>query len=221
MSIRKHLRKLVLLTVAGTMLVMPGAASADEGSKRVTVTETNVYWLSDVTADLGWSRMYRTDDSDRFQFRSGHLNPRDAVTMWFVSFNNPAGCTDPCGPDDVFIDGDPALGLDADAIASAAVVAGYAGGDVAGPNGKIYIGGTVDEGAVNGTETIVGVEPVLHDARTAEIHLVARSHGPAIKGLVDVQLGSYGGGCDVFHLPGVYPLGLGECSDVQAAVHKP
>jgi hypothetical protein len=166
--------------------------------------------------------MYRFDDRVRFQFRSGSLAPHEAMTLWFIAFNNPSACSDGvCGPDDIFVDGDPSLGFDVDAIAAAEVVAGYAGGDVAGPNGQIYIAGTMVEGAVDGTETIIGVEPMLHDARETEVHLAARTHGPAIKDIVDVQLGSYGGGCDVFHLPGTYPVGLRECADVQAAVHLP
>ncbi|MGF1667759.1 MAG: hypothetical protein ACFCVC_15985 [Acidimicrobiia bacterium] len=87
------------------------------------------------------------------------------------------------------------------AIDRADVVAGYAGGRLTNPAGRVTIVGSLEEGAT-GEGLILGTPPLLKDSRAAEIHLVARTHGPAIPGMVEEQLGSYEGGCTAFLLPG-------------------
>ena len=60
----------------------------------------------------------------------------------------------------------------------------------------------------------------------AEIHMVLRSHGPAVPGIVNEQIGSYVGGCPTTLPYGFPPFSevpdaAGECGDIIAAVHKP
>ena len=55
--------------------------------------------------------------------------------------------------------------------------------------------------------------PGLLDAEKAEVHLVVRSHGPAVDGAFDAQLSTFGGGCD--------PIDVAPCVDVQYAMHLP
>ena len=62
----------------------------------------------------------------------------------------------------------------------------------------------------------------LIDAQEAEIHILLRSHGPAIPGIVNEQIDSYLGGCtDNFDPLSAVPVAVGECGDIIAAVHKP
>ncbi|MGB5361588.1 MAG: hypothetical protein WBN27_16760, partial [Eudoraea sp.] len=57
----------------------------------------------------------------------------------------------------------------------------------------------------------------------AEVHVFLRTHGPAVPGLINEQIGAYRGGCeDLFlYLPfTVYPNAIGEWADIAAAVHS-
>ncbi|MGM0458521.1 MAG: hypothetical protein ACQERO_04185, partial [Bacteroidota bacterium] len=62
----------------------------------------------------------------------------------------------------------------------------------------------------------------LQDADAAEIHAVLRSHGPKVPGLVNEQINSYKGGCEVnFPAFTEIPDEVGECGDIIAAIHAP
>jgi hypothetical protein len=125
----------------------------------------------------------------------------DATTNWFVIFNDPDGCTDPCGEDDVIAgipDGGPAgVGIH------------YAAGHVAGSS-SWHSAGSLREGDTSGM--LFGLP--LIDATAAEVHIVARSHGPMAtippgseRGLA---LNSLDGGCPP-----------NTCGDAQAAIFAP
>ena len=137
--------------------------------------------------------------------------------------NQPANCSPPgCGADDVFIDGDPAQGLNDDGIDAAGVVAGYAAGTVVSADGTMFAVARLDAGTP-GVDVIAGDpdEPMLLDAAGAEIHLVARSHGPAVAGLEAIQTTSYTGGCDTMLHPPATPAIPGECADIAFTIHQP
>ncbi len=124
----------------------------------------------------------------------------DATTVWFIVFNDPDGCIDGCGEDEVldfFFGGDRAM-----------VGALRAAGHVAGGS-NFNASGRLNEG--DDTELLFGTP--LIDAMTAEIHLVVRSHGPAsnLSGAVLAEaLHSVDGGCDI-----------NTCGDSQFAVFTP
>ena len=122
----------------------------------------------------------------------------DATTVWFVVFNDPEGCIEGCGEDDVL-----------DAIFGdnrADVGVHRAAGHVAGES-DFDAGGRLKEGNVD--ELVVG-EPLM-DAMTAEIHLVVRSHGSGLTGSeLASALHSLNGGCIT-----------NTCGDAQAAVFTP
>lgn len=127
----------------------------------------------------------------------------DATTNWFVVFNSPGECTDPCGEDDVIAglppieDGGPA-----------GVSIHYAAGHVAGSS-SWHSAGSLREGDSSGM--LFGLP--LQDAMTAEVHIIARSHGqmttipPGERG---GALNSVDGGC-----------GTNTCGDAQAAIFAP
>ena len=124
----------------------------------------------------------------------------DATTNWFVIFNNPAGCTDPCGEDDVI---DMILGAD-----SAEVGIHYAAGHVAGTS-MWNAAATLKVGDTSG----LFLGSALMDPLTAEVHIVARSHGPMSTippGERGYSINSIDGGC-----------GTNICGDAQAAVFAP
>lgn len=124
----------------------------------------------------------------------------DATTVWFVVFNDPGGCIDGCGEDDVL---DLFLGADRAEVGILRAAGHVAGG--AGFNASARL----NEG--DGDELFAGTP--LQDAMGAEIHLVVRSHGPAatLSGPeLAAALHSIDGGC-----------GTNTCGDSQFAVFLP
>ena len=106
----------------------------------------------------------------------------DAVTMWFIVFNNPDNCTSSnleepgvffCGENDVFNTPDPA---------EVAIL--YGVGHVVGNGGQVHLSASLQEGDNSGAETFGGfyTSDTLQDAEAAEIHLIVRGHGPANHG---------------------------------------
>ncbi len=62
----------------------------------------------------------------------------------------------------------------------------------------------------------------LWDVQKAQIQLLLRSHGPAVPGMVEEQIRSYGGGCTEFLPPfSEIPDAVGECAEVLVSVHLP
>jgi hypothetical protein len=209
-----------VLAVAMAVMLVAIAATPASATRGPTHSESNVVWFADQETSVGSSHLIRTDRGVLGTFRTSGLMPQEALTLWWVVFNNPAGCSAPCGEDDIFLNGDPAQGLNEAGIAAADIVAGYAAGTVANRHGRAMMVAQLRESAPV-REVIFGQAPVLKDSYGAEVHLVARSHGPAVPGLIEEQIGSYAGGCDVFLNPPAIPTEVGECADIQFAIHLP
>lgn len=125
--------------------------------------------------------------------------PGDASTVWWVVFNAPGNCTDPCGEDDVIA----ALGGANDAE----IGIHYAAGHVAQHHWRV--GARLAEWDTGGA--IFGMP--LKDSSAAEVHVVFRSHGPAANlapGEVAAAIHSIDGGC-----------ATNTCGDAQGAVFLP
>ncbi len=125
----------------------------------------------------------------------------DAVTNWFVVFNNPEACIDGCGEDDV-------LGSLFGPSNFAGVGVHFATGHVAGSS-NWRSAASLREGDVSG----LFAGEALADAMKAEIHIVIRTHGPASNltpGSLAAAIGSIDGGCVI-----------NTCGDAQAAVFNP
>jgi hypothetical protein len=152
----------------------------------------------------GTTTLTRTDNGVSMTAHATDLIANYAYTVWWVIFNTPTECAAPgCSVADVFANrGTPSLRL--------------AAGHVVGDSGIGDFGGHLSEGATGGPPcssnpaTLGSCGPGLLDARAAVIHLVVRSHGPAIPELVTEQISSFTGACSV-----------NGCSNVQVAVHLP
>ena len=119
------------------------------------------------------SRLVRTDGGVSASLRTNGLPAGDAVTVWWVIFNNPDSCTSGeggfrCGEGDLF---DPAVDVSVQ----------YAGGHVVG-NGRYAVGAYLSEGDTSGCALAAFnlVCAGLIDSSVADVHLVVRSHGPAL-----------------------------------------
>jgi hypothetical protein len=208
------------VAAAAVAIALPAGTLAAGTRPPAEPNRVDVLAFADPATPIGWSTLQRGDDGVLGTFVSEEFPAGHAVTLWWIVFNEPDDCSAPgCGEDDIFAGGDPATGLDAEAIAAADVVAGFAAGSVATPDGYLAMSAGIDVDEL-GPETIFGEGAVLK-ALDAEIHLVARSHGPAVEGVVDVQTTSYAGGCETLLLPGDTPDDEGECAEIQFAVHQP
>jgi hypothetical protein len=204
------------VTAMAVAASLPASASAD-----YTDSTSPVLAFADPDNTLGESTLRRTADGILVTLQANAVEPGHAITLWWVVFNQPQNCSAPdCGPDDIFVGGDPIAGLDADAIANADAVASYAAGTVASTDGTVSMASRLTVGEP-GVGVIFGDGAVLKDAAAAEVHLVTRSHGPAVTGNVVDQTTSFDGGCDTMLNPPERADAEGECVDLHFSVHQP
>lgn len=157
----------------------------------------------------GQATLVRQPDGASFTYATSGLEPGAAHTIWFVAFNAPENCTtgiagiSSCGTGD--------LGR---AVTEPTAV--WGAGHVVGGSGNANLGGRVAAGDTSGCDPL-GRLPCgggLTNPKGAEIHLVPRTHGPAIPGLVSAQIHSFNRGCET----GEPNVGL--CANLQFAVFE-
>jgi hypothetical protein len=130
--------------------------------------------------------LFRSRDGVEMRIAASHLDGNSAYTVWWVVFNNPAGCLGPCGS--------ASLGVPA-ARASVFYAAGFMTGDDGIGSVTAHMGdGPLPIGLeVTSDGTVAGLD--RGNGFAAEVQLVVRSHGPIIAGMADKQIGSFNGGC--------------------------
>jgi hypothetical protein len=202
MSCKRSLR-LSIVVAAVLMLassLVASAAPADRGTTHVQRIPGGMM------VDGASSTLVRTDNGISMTIHTSGLAPHAVHTVWWVIFNNPENCVGGCGPDD-----------SSRPEVNASVF--YAAGTITGANGKANFAAHVGfgyPGPVDGVNVIDVDGPGLLYPRTADVHLVIRTHGPPIPGIVDGMLHSFEVGC-----PGspVDP-GPNTCMNVQVAIHE-
>jgi hypothetical protein len=192
-----------LITLQALLLAGLISQSGTATAGRAEISQSNVYRFADNSAvNRASSKLVRTDSGVSMTIQTNDLPPA-AFTNWWVVFNNPEFCQFPsavdgiCGGNDFpppFGAGDPAVEVDFI----------FATGNVVGNNGKGGFAAHLQEGDLGGSLLGIG----LLDARKAEIHLVVRSHGDKVPGLVSQQIHTINGGCPP-----------NACVDVQFAIH--
>ena len=163
----------------------------------------------------GISTLHRNKNGITVNFKTNGLTPGYAYTLWWVIWNSPENCTVPGACSD--IDFAIADKVKVDVLFGAGHVVGNDGIG----NFSAHLNENDDSESINSLFGIPHVGGLL-DSQKAEVHLVIRSHGPAIPGLVNEQISSYLGGCDdPFAFPPFteVPDAVGECGDIIAAVH--
>lgn len=183
-------------------------------------TETTVHFFEDASVVKdGAAVLTRLKNGVAMRLNTVNLTPKDAVTIWWVVFDEPTMCSDECGEDDIFnLDADGEFILNADGsppvngagVEAAQITVIRADGHVIDEGGAAQFSSRLPIGDVS--EALFGGG--LKNPLSAEIHLVVRTHGPAIPGKVDSMLYDVNGGCE-----GAFPNP--PCSDVQFAVFKP
>lgn len=169
------------------------------------------------------------------------LEPPRAITLWWVIFNNPDACVanqggvEQCGEADVFgqayvdsvANGTPDPSLIAPNL-DAGVAVLYASGGATTRTGRIRLvasmyrsadGGGLDIGSGETFVDPLGLGTAFENPN-AEIHLVARDHGPQIPGELHAQILNFLDPHCSDPLLGWY-AGPNTCQDVQFAVFAP
>lgn len=187
----------------GAAIALAGTAWAEPSS----TDQQDVLGFSDFMPTGGNSRLTRTDDTVSLALEAAGLTPGRAYTVWWVVFNNPAGCVIPneCGDADFAV-----------SIASAEIAVGNATGNIARADGTTEFGGTLRQNDTSGDHQVLfgagGMSDALLTASgfDAEIHIVIQSHGQARSGHpLFAQLSYFEANCTP------------ACQDVQFAVHQP
>lgn len=175
-----------------------------------------IFNVVDGFAISGSSNLRRNKNTISMNYKVEDLTPGYAYTVWWVIWNNPESCSTP----NACIEPDFAIADDVK------VEVLYAAGNVVGGSGKGNFSGSLKENDTSGSinESVFGLPSYggLLDAQNAEVHLVLRSHGPAIPGEVNEQINTYPGGCSInFPAFTEIPDEVGECGDYMAAIFAP
>ncbi|NIX56114.1 MAG: hypothetical protein GWN14_09345 [candidate division Zixibacteria bacterium] len=151
--------------------------------------------------------------------QTSEINDGDAVTVWWVVFNEPGECgTSPCGEADIF---------DPDTRTDVLYAAGHVVGNGSQTNfaSQLSLGDNSDSimpffNALLGTNLpSLGLE----NPHSAEVHLVVRTHEEALPEFMPDMIRTFNGGCS--YPPGV-PTNFGApgpntCEDIQFSIHQP
>ena len=202
----------------GSLLV---ASAADAGTTTVTRAEVFAFQAA---GDVGggvltpgdtfppskpaFARLKRKADRLDLDIRTSGL-PAGAYTVWWIIFNNPAGCTHGCGDDDFF-------------NPDAQVSVFWAAGGVVATNGIGRFDATYNVGDSLGTPgTQVILDAGVIDPLVAEVHNLIKYHGSAssdpdtLYEQTHTILGSCEVGANALILPA--PFGL-NCFDPQGVI---
>jgi hypothetical protein len=222
-------KALAFATVLVAVLMIAGAAVAAGHLEDTTTDEQQMFNFSDGTdAGNGVSHLTRTSEEALAVVEAEGLDAGGPHTLWWIVFNNPAGCTpdvpagDPvCGEDDIFL---PNGELNAAGVMAARIAIGNATGNIARADGTIELGGRlqgyppgaaqVDDGhqILFVPSDVGGVGNNLLTVRPAdaEFHLIVQGHGNARGGKQLLkQLSEEAYGCTP------------NCEDLQFTVHTP
>lgn len=209
MRIRRFVSLLSLALLVGLVAAVAATATPPTTSSGVVRSFAD----GSVIPGSSWS-LSRTDNGYSFQLSSSQLPAGNAITDWMIVFNNPSACTHPalghpCSPPDLHIFGGTGDVQDSIFYGTGRIISGNGAANWA---GHVSAGRTNRQGNVEPEQQLLYGEG-LTNPRGADVWMVVHDHGPAIPGLVDLQIHSFGYGCS--NLPPF--TGPNFCSDLQFA----
>jgi len=197
-----------LLIIVVVALALSLAVSAEDELIH-SLEAVNVFGTEDAI-DEAFSVLVRNGDEVAMMLHTSDLTPGEALTVWWVIFNNPTACSDGiCNSDDL-----PQNGGAPDVEAAML----YADGHVVDEDGKAHFTSRLSAGDASNAYTFE--TDGLTDVENAEIHLVVRTHGPALLDdaeLLEAQLGTLNGGCENGSETSGLP-GPNTCANIQSSI---
>lgn len=176
------------------------------------ITATAVIDPINGNTQVGQARLYRQRNVIGIKMYTSGLIPGHTYTLWWVVYNHPENCENsPCGGAD-----------NANPEVMRELL--YATGKVVRRGGRGFFRAILRKGDTSGSinsELNLPEFGGLLNPQTAEVHMVVRSHGPIIEGLVEEQIGTFNGGCTT-SLPSFteIPDEEGECANIQYAIFE-
>ncbi len=201
-----------VVAAVATIALIGGAAVAAGHLTSSTTGSTAVLSFADASDTGGTSHLTRTDGMALAMVEAQGLVPGNAYTLWWVVFNNPSACSNPCGEDDIFA----GSGLNVPVVEAAQIGIGNATGIVAKADGTAEFGARLKRNDTSGAHQIVfpaglsGNALLTASPHDAEIHVVVQSHGQGRGGKQLLKQLTY---LEANCTP--------TCVDVQFAVHLP
>lgn len=191
-----------------------GNAPLSIGSDATVHQNSNLFRFDDGTMiENATASLLRNPSGVRMRIHTNGLQAGDTFTVWWVIFNNPDECENPvdgltaCSEPDLF---NPATGP--------SIL--YAAGNIVGGTGTSTFADALQVNDVSGCQPpwdefdLCGAG--LEDPYASEIHLIVRTHGPKIPGMVNEQINTFAGGCTPESSFGAGD-GPNECADLQFA----
>ena len=203
---KKSHRSTGILVIVMIALAFPLVIASAQDETQFSIS--SVYTMQD-NADVenAYSVLVRDEDEIAMMVHAEALPANDAVTAWWVIFNNPDACSEVCNADDF-----PQNGGDPDVQAAML----FADGQIIGEDGKASF---VARLSVGDASRAYGFESDgLQDIANAEVHLVLRTHGQALPDLLEAQITTLNGGCENGSEASGEP-GPNTCANLMASVH--
>jgi hypothetical protein len=214
--------KRLLLLLMSMVLLIVGAVPASAGTTSLDGPAPAI-WLSDPDGVDGDSGTEQGDpivgssgsaklnsNGATIEVKATGLEPGHAYTMWVVFFSDQTTCAD---------NGSGNAGCNGDDLGGANGIT-YGAGKVVGGSGNATFDARLSDGSTGSL-----VPGVYEAGANNEFHIVIRSHGPKIPGMVSDQIHYLEGGCEFEVGPdpeenGDFPVPAlpGECGDVQLYV---
>jgi hypothetical protein len=200
--------------IVAAVLLLPPQPASSHGPANITTAD--VYSFDPMGEQVmgANARLVTNEAGATIQLKTSDLTPGDAVTVWWVIFNYPEACAAypyaPCTVDDL-MNNPGAVGAEVT----------YAAGNVVGGSGISNFAGHLSTGHTDQEWFGNG----LTNPTGAEIHLVVRTHGEIIPGLVHDMISTFRGGChDDHEINPDHPAyddgvpGPNQCQDLQFTI---
>ena len=150
-----------------------------------TYQTANMFNLHNEELVKGAATLTRSENSATARIYTTQLHKHSAYSIWWIVWNDPSNCVDGvCG------DQDEDFGVEGNSVF-------YAGGFVTGEDGMANVSVHLEAGDLaEGIDVLIPGGLELMNGFGAEIHVVLRTHGHIVKGMADLQIGSFDGACD-------------------------
>ncbi len=168
------------------------AQSDRSGNVKTSIAQVHVIATGGVVHQAGAS-LSRNNDGVFGEISTSGLTPGHVATMWWVIFNNAEFCATPvCTPPDLN-----------NPLVNGALQ--FGGGTIVGAGGRADFSGYLVEGDNDGFylnpafPNMPNPAPGIVNAKTVQVHMAIRSHGPASAdpAVLALQLTTFPGGCSM------------------------